>query len=118
MLPWATLFVLGAWLHGRWIPWRFTAAEEGIELTFRVRPAPVPAEAGACGVRMEHVGATALVGRARRFGYPLTDGLLYVPGRSVAPAGPSLEALGYDVDLTERTDPTRRPLPRTSVRAS
>jgi hypothetical protein len=95
MLPWATLFVLGAWLHARWIPWRFTAAEEGIELTFafgRHLFLPKPE----LRVRMEYVGAMALVGRTRRFGYPLTDGLLYVPDRRWHLRA-ALEALGYDV---------------------
>jgi hypothetical protein len=93
--PWAALFVLGAWLHGRWIPWRFMAADDGMDLTFpfgRHLFLPKPE----LRVRIEYVGAMALIGRARRFGYPLNDGMLYVPGRTPALRA-ALVALGYDV---------------------
>jgi hypothetical protein len=51
-------------------------------------------------VRIETIGATALVGRHRRFGYLLMDRILYEPGRSVL-LRTAFTGLGYD--LTERS---------------
>jgi hypothetical protein len=47
-------------------------------------------------IRIEVVGAIALVGRRRRFGYPLMDGILYVPNHDVVLRNAFLQR-GYDV---------------------
>ena len=92
-IQWAALLVVAAFIHGRWLPWRFAVRDDGLLLTFPFgRHLFLPKDTTT--VRMEAVGAIALVGRRRRWGYPLTDHLLYDPDR-----GPRLRAaltlLGY-----------------------
>ena len=95
-VQWASLFVLVAYIHGRWIPWRFAVLDEGLLLTFPFgRRVFLPKST--TRVRVEYAGAAvALIGRRRRFGYPLVDRVLYQPGQ-----GPRLYAAltvaGYDV---------------------
>jgi hypothetical protein len=80
--PWATAFVVVAYCHYRWLPWQFTVQEDGVDLAFPFgRRGFLPKSA--LTVRMESLGATALVGRHRRIGYPLLDSILYVPGRTL-----------------------------------
>jgi hypothetical protein len=76
----ATLLVVGAWLHGRMLPWRFAVYADGVELGFpfgRRVFLPQPATT----VRMETVGAFATTGATRRLGYLLHDGVLFQPGQ-------------------------------------
>jgi hypothetical protein len=81
-IQWATLFVVIAFIHGRWLPWQFTILEGGLALTFPFgRRLFLPKNA--LTVRMEAVGATALIGRRRKFGYLLMDRFLYEPGRDI-----------------------------------
>ena len=47
-------------------------------------------------VRIQYAGAVALVGRARRFGYPLIDQVLYKPGNTNR-LTLALDAAGYDI---------------------
>ena len=94
-IQWAALLVVAAVVHGRWLPWRFAVRADGLVLTFAFgRRLFLPKDQTT--VRMEAVGAVALVGRRRRFGYPLTDHLLYHPDR-----GPRLHTaltlLGYRI---------------------
>jgi hypothetical protein len=92
-IQWATLFAVAAYVHGRWLPYQFTIAAEGLALKFPFgRHLFLPKDA--VTVRMEYVGATALVGRRHRFGYLLMDRLLYEPGRN-ALLRTTFNALGY-----------------------
>jgi hypothetical protein len=94
-IQWATLLVLLAFVHGRWLPWQFTILEEGLTLTFPFgRRLFLPKTS--LTVRMEVVGATALVGRRRRFGYLLMDRILYEPGREIL-LRTAFTGLGYDL---------------------
>jgi hypothetical protein len=79
-LPWAALFVLVAFLHGRLLPYQFTILDEGLALRFPFgREVLLPKQV--LTIRMDSVGALAMVGH-HRFGYPLFDKILYEPGRS------------------------------------
>jgi hypothetical protein len=90
---WATLLVLVAYLHSRFLPWQFTLERAGLALAFPFgRRVFIPK--ASLTVRMETVGATALVGRHRRFGYLLLDSILYVPGRTLL-LHTALTGLGY-----------------------
>jgi len=81
-IQWATLLVIIAYLHGRWLPWQFNILEDGLALRFPFgRHLFLPKQS--LTVRLEMVGATALVGRRRRFGYLLMDRFLYEPGRDI-----------------------------------
>jgi hypothetical protein len=92
-LPWAAALVLVAYFHLRWMAWQFTVQDDGVALAFPFgRQVFLPKSA--LTVRMEFVGATALVGRHRRLGYPLLDSILYVPGRTVL-LRTALTGLGY-----------------------
>jgi hypothetical protein len=79
-LQFATLLVLCAWLHGRFLPWRFSVLADGLDLVFPFGRRVFLAKP-ATTVRMETIGAVAMTGHHRRVGYPLHDGVLYVPGR-------------------------------------
>jgi hypothetical protein len=79
-LQWATLFAFCAWLHGRLLPWRFSVLRDGLELVFPFGKRvflPKPSTT----VRLESVGAVAMIGTHRRLGYLLHDGVLYEPGQ-------------------------------------
>ena len=54
----ATMAIVIAYVHGRWLPWRFEVRDDGIELTFAFgRHLFLPKDRIA--VRMENVGAVA-----------------------------------------------------------
>lgn len=92
-LRWATVLVVVGYAHSRFLPWQFTLEQGGLELSFPFgRRVFIPK--AEIIVRMEALGATALVGGHRRFGYPLLDSILYVPGRTVL-LRTALTGLGY-----------------------
>jgi hypothetical protein len=94
-MQWPALLILGAYVHFRWLPWQFTITGDGLALTFPFgRHAFIPRMATT--VRIETVGATALVGPRRRFGYLLLDSILFQPGRSVM-LRTAFTGLGYDL---------------------
>lgn len=94
-IQWTTLLVAVAYTHARWMPWQFTIREEGLALTFPFgRRVFLPK--ASLTVRMEAVGAIALVGRRRRFGYPLMDRILYEPGRALLLRN-AFTGLGYEL---------------------
>jgi hypothetical protein len=94
-IQWATLLVVVADVHGRWLPWQFTILDDGLALTFPFgRRVFLPKSS--LRVRMEVVGATALVGRRRKFGYLLMDRVLYEPGREIL-LRTAFTGLGYDL---------------------
>jgi len=74
----ATLLCLIAYIHARWLPWRFTIRDDGLTLIFPFGRHLFIAKSSLT-VRMEMVGAVALVGRHRHFGYLLLDRLGYEP---------------------------------------
>jgi hypothetical protein len=77
------------------MPWQFTILEEGVLLTFPFgRQLFLPK--ASLTVRMETIGATALVGRHRWFGYLLMDRILYEPGRSLLLRS-AFTGLGYEL---------------------
>ena len=77
-LQWATLLVVAAWLHGRFLPWRFEVLDDGLHLEFPFgRRVFLPK--GSTTVRLDRVGAVAWLGGHRHLGYLLHDGVLYVP---------------------------------------
>ena len=79
----ATLFVLLSFVHTRWLAWHFTVADDGITLEFPFGRRVFIAKERMT-IRIEMVGAIALLGRHRRFGYPLLDRILYEPGHGDA----------------------------------
>ena len=79
-VQWTTLFLGLAFVHARWLACRFTVTDDGLMLTFPFGRR-VFYWKEQCTVRMEVVGAMALVGRHRRFGYLLFDSILYHPDR-------------------------------------
>ena len=94
-MQWAGLFALAAYVHGRWLPWRVNVFDDGLALTFAFgRRLFVPKHNTT--VRIQYAGAVALVGRARRFGYPLIDQVLYKPGNTNR-LTLALDAAGYDI---------------------
>ena len=77
-IQWATLLAAVAYVHGRWLPWKFAIHEDGLALTFPFgRHLFLPRSS--LTVRMEVVGAVALVGRRRHFGYLLMERIGYEP---------------------------------------
>jgi hypothetical protein len=79
-IQWAVLLFVGAYIYGRWLPWRFDVLDDGIALTFAFgRHLFLPKRSTT--VRLEYVGAIALPENRRRFGYPLTNGLGFEPQR-------------------------------------
>ncbi len=98
-IQWPTLLVVLAVIHARWMPWQFTIRKDGLALAFPFGRRMFLPKASLT-VRMETIGATALVGRHRRFGYLLMDRILYEPGRSIL-LRTAFSGLGYQV--TERT---------------
>ncbi len=77
-IQWATFFVAAAWLHGHLLPWRFDVLDDGLHLLFpfgRRRFLPKATTT----VRLETVGAVAIIEGHRQLGYLLHDGVLYVP---------------------------------------
>jgi hypothetical protein len=77
-IQWATLFGAIAYVHGRWLPWQFAIREDGLALTFPFgRRLFLPRSS--LTVRIDVVGAIAMVGRRRHFGYLLMDRIGYEP---------------------------------------
>ena len=75
---WVTLFAVIAYVHGRWLPWKFTIQEDGLALVFPFgRHLFLPRNS--LTVRLEMVGAVAFVGRRRHFGYLLMNRIGYEP---------------------------------------
>ena len=84
-LQFATLFVSVAYVHGRWLPYSFTVADDGLALRFPFgRRLFLPKDA--ITIRVEAVGATVVPKPRRRFGYPLFDHVLYDPESMLAEA--------------------------------
>jgi hypothetical protein len=81
-IEFATTFVVLAFIHSRWLPWRFEIREDGLELVFPFGRRLFLSRSFAT-VRVDVVGAMVYDGRRgkHRFGYPLMDGILYTPGR-------------------------------------
>ena len=77
-----TTFVVIAFIHSRWLPWRFEIHEDGLHLRFPFGRQLFLSRTVAT-VRVDVVGAMAYDDRRgkHRFGYPLMDGILYTPGR-------------------------------------
>ncbi|HEV7524701.1 MAG TPA: hypothetical protein VGP92_07030 [Acidimicrobiia bacterium] len=77
-IQFASLLALVAYVHGRWLPWQFAVRADGLALTFPFgRQLFLPRSA--LTVRIEMVGAIAMVGRRRHFGYLLMDRIGYEP---------------------------------------
>jgi hypothetical protein len=78
----STTFLLIAFVHSRWLPWRFEILENGLRLRFPFGRRLFLSRS-CTTVRVDVVGAMVYdARRARlRFGYPLMDGILYHPGR-------------------------------------
>jgi hypothetical protein len=94
-IQWATLLAVAAYIHGKWLPCQFVVLEEGLRLRFPFgRHVFLPKQS--LTIRMEVVGAVALVGRRRKFGYPLMDRILYEPGRGLL-LRTAFTGLGYDL---------------------
>ena len=91
----AALFAVLAYIHGRWLPWKFTIMGDGVELVFPFGRRLFLAKHSVT-IRVDLVGAIALVGRHRRFGYPLMDGILYVPNHDLVLRNAFMQR-GYDV---------------------
>jgi len=80
-LQFATVFLLLAFIHSRWLPWRFEIEDDGLLLLFPFGRR-LFLNRSSSTVRIDVVGAMVYDGlRRRRFGYPLMDGILYQPGR-------------------------------------
>jgi hypothetical protein len=77
-VQWATLFVVLAYVHARWLAWRFAVSDDGVVLVFPFgRRLFIAREAAS--VKVEMVGAVLRV-RGRVLRYLLLDGILYRPG--------------------------------------
>jgi hypothetical protein len=75
---WATLFVLLAYVHARWLAWRFVVSDDGVSLTFPFGRRAFIAKESAI-VKVEVVGVLLRV-QGRLLRYWLFDGILYRPG--------------------------------------
>ena len=94
-IQWATLCAVIAYVHGRWLPWQFAIREDGLSLAFPFgRRLFLPR--GALTVRIEMVGAIAMVGRRRHFGYLLMDRIGYEPDNEERLRG-AFTGLGYNL---------------------
>ena len=96
-IQFATTFLLIAFIHSRWLPWRFEIQEDGLRLLFPFGRRLFLNRSSA-NVRVDVVGAMVYDSRRgkRRFGYPLMDGILYQPGRESLLRSAFLER-GYTV---------------------
>jgi hypothetical protein len=81
-IEFATTFLLLAFVHSRWLPWRFEIGNDALQLVFPFGRRLFLSR-NLATVRVDVVGAMVYDGsRGRlRFGYPLMDGILYRPGR-------------------------------------
>jgi hypothetical protein len=94
-IQWVTLFAVIAYVHGRWLPWEFTIREDGLALIFPFgRHLFLPRSS--LTVRMEVVGAVALVGRRRHWGYLLMDRIGYEPNNEERLRG-AFTGFGYNL---------------------
>ena len=91
----ATLFCLLAYIHARWLACHFCVYDEGVLLTFPFGRRKFLSKES-MRIRIEMVGAIALLGRHRRFGYPLMDSILYQPNHEETMRR-VFTARGYDV---------------------
>jgi hypothetical protein len=73
--PLPLVLMVGAVLSALMLPWRFVVVDDGIALWFPFGRRRFYRR-DALTVRADRGGAVAYPGRARRFGYPLTDGLV------------------------------------------
>jgi len=80
-VQWATLLVVAAAAHGRFLPCAFTVTDDGVWMRFPFGQRRFLAKE-AVTIRLDVIGAVALVGPRRRIGYPLIDRILYEPGRT------------------------------------
>ena len=94
-IQFATVFVVAAFVHSRWLPFQFRILDDGLDLSFPFGRRLFVSKATAT-VRVDLVGAFVRVGRRRSLGYPLLDGVLYQPGRQSEMRAAFL-ARGYDV---------------------
>jgi hypothetical protein len=78
----STTFLLIAFIHSRWLPWRFEIQDDGVELVFPFGRRLYFSRSIAT-IRIEVVGATVYDARRGKLGlgYPLMDGILFHPGR-------------------------------------
>jgi hypothetical protein len=79
---WATLFVVLAYVHARWLAWRFVVSDAGVLLVFPFGRSMFIARESA-SVKVEMVGAVLRV-RGHLLRYFLLDGILYRPGNEEA----------------------------------
>jgi hypothetical protein len=81
-LEFSSTFVVIAFVHSRWLPWRFEIRADGLELLFPFGRHLFLSRSIAT-VRVDVVGAMVYDDRRGKlgFGYPLLDGILYHPGR-------------------------------------
>jgi hypothetical protein len=81
-IEFATAFTLLAFIHSRWLPWRFEIQDDGLRLLFPFGR-DLFLQRSLTTIRVDVVGAMVYDGRRgrTRFGYPLMDGILYQPGR-------------------------------------
>ncbi len=92
---WTTLLVVIAFVHGRWLPWKFTISGDGLLLRFPFgRRLFLPRTV--LTVRLEIVGAIAMIGRHRRFGYLLMERFGYSPEGEDRMRG-AFSGLGYNL---------------------
>src|SRR5665213_1464154 len=89
------VLALVAYIHGRWLPWQFAIREDGLSLAFPFgRRLFLPRQS--LTVRIEMVGAIAMVGRRRHFGYLLMDRLGYEPNNEERLRG-AFSGFGYNL---------------------
>ena len=94
-IQWATMLTLIAYVHGRWLPWQFAIRADGLSLAFPFgRRMFLPR--ASLTVRMEMVGAVAMVGRRRHFGYLLMDRIGYEPDNEPLLRG-AFTGFGYNL---------------------
>jgi hypothetical protein len=94
-IQWVTLLALVAYVHGRWLPWQFTIREDGLALIFPFgRHLFLPRST--LTVRMEVVGAFAMVGRRRHVGYLLLERIGYEPNNEERLRG-AFTGFGYNL---------------------
>jgi hypothetical protein len=81
-IQFTTTFCVLAFIHSRWLPWRFEIQEQGLRLRFPFGRQLFIGRTIAT-VRVDVVGAMVYDDRRPKFafGYPLMDGILYHPGR-------------------------------------
>jgi hypothetical protein len=94
-IQWVTLLAAVAYAHGRWLAWQFTIDADGLELLLpfgRRRFFP----RSSVSIRIEVVGAVALIGRHRHLGYLLLETIGYAPDGETRLRG-AFTGLGYRI---------------------